>query len=438
MPSVLRAHGLSLSLAASLCAACHEPPAPAAAPAAPAPGRLERLALEDPGGAAQVDERIRELQALLRKQPEKLDGWILLGRAFVQKARQATEPGFYANARACADRALALRPEYPLALDLQGMVLMNEHRFAEALALARGVLAKDPDDLFALGTVADAAVELGDLAGAVAAVDRMTALKPNLPAYARVAHLRWLHGDVAGAKAAYRLAMDAGRGARDPEPLAWVMVEAAKVFLAEGDVPTAQAGFQQAAAAFPGYPPAQVGLGRVALAAGDPAEAARRFEAAFGESALAETAWWWAEALRAAGQDGAAAAAYARAERLGRHGEGRVLAALLGQDGRQLDEARAAAERELAGRGDHLTHDAYALVLLRQGRLPEARAALARALSLGTPEPQVILHDGLLLVAEGRAAEGRARLEEAWRRRAALMPSQVAELEAALGKRKPA
>ncbi|MCB9648556.1 MAG: tetratricopeptide repeat protein [Deltaproteobacteria bacterium] len=135
----------------------------------------------------------------MRDQPQKLDAWILLGRAFIQKARQATEPGYYANARACADRALALRPRYPLAQDLQALVLMNEHRFREALALARGVLAGDPDDLLALGTVADAAVELGAMDDAVAAVDRMAALKPSLPGVcARVAHLRWLRATWTG------------------------------------------------------------------------------------------------------------------------------------------------------------------------------------------------------------------------------------------------
>ncbi|MCB9648557.1 MAG: tetratricopeptide repeat protein [Deltaproteobacteria bacterium] len=232
-----------------------------------------------------------------------------------------------------------------------------------------------------------------------------------------------------GAKAAYRLAMDAGLGARDPEPLAWVTVEAARVFLAEGDVETAQAGFQQALTVFPEYPPARVGVARVALARGRPAEAARQLEAAFEESALAETAWLWAEALEAAGAD--ATTAWARAEKIGRHGEGRVLAALLGSRARDLEEGLRAVERELTGRGDHLTHDAHALVLLRLGRIPEARAALDAARALAPREPQVILHEGLLLLAEGQAEAARARLEDAWGRRAALFPSQVAELKAA-------
>lgn len=411
-------------------AACRETP-PAPSQAAPESSRLQRLVFEDPHGDGLADQRIRQLQASLNRQPDKVDAWVLLGRAFIQKARQASEPGFYNNANACAAKALALRPDYPLALDLQAMVLMNQHRFAEARDLSQRVLNQDPDDLLALGTLADAEVELGDAQAARAAVERMSTLKPSLPTYARVAHLRWLHGDVEGAKAAYALAMDCGRGARDPEPLAWVVTEAAQVFLKEGDVEGAQAGFQRALLAFAHYPAAERGLGQVAMAEARWDEAADHLRAAFEGSALAETAWLWHEAAARAGRTQEAEQARDKALKLGRHGEGRVLAAMLATASSGLEEAQQHIERELKTRGDHITHGTSAWVHYRKAEYKQARAALDHAMRLGTPDPVLWAYDGLLMGVEGRRQEAQAQLDAAWKARAALPPSLVAELQKA-------
>lgn len=424
---------LLISLTLATLAGCEESPTEAPKTSAEAPARrLDALVFEDPAGSAAIDVEVRRLQEAQRAAPERIDGWILLGRAFVKKARQSTEPAFYENARACARRALTLRPDYPLALDLEAMVLMNQHRFAEAKAMVEAVLAKDPDDVLALGTLADAALELGQVEAAVRAADKMADLKPSLPAYARVAHLRWLHGDLEGAKQAYRAAMDAGRGATDTEPLAWVITEAATLFLRDGDVPGAQAGFQRALTESPGYPPAQAGLGRVALAEGRFAQAAQHFARSYEGSALAQTAWLWAQAAERANDTKQAGEARAKVLRLGRHGEGRVLAAMLAQEGVQLEEARAAIEAERKTRGGHITEDVYASVLLRQGDLRGARAAMDRALALKTPDPTAWAHDGLLHLAAGDRVAAKAQLDRAWAKRAALMPALADEVKRAL------
>jgi len=413
-------------------AACRSPePAPTAEPA-PRSSRLQRLVFEDPGGQGPADTKIRSLQASVKRHPKKVDSWILLGRAFVQKARQASEPGFYNNANACARHALDLRPNYSLALDLQAMVLMNQHRFGEARALTERVLKTQPDDMLALGTLADAALELGEAAVALKAVEHMSGLKPSLPTYARVAHLRWLHGDIAGAKAAYALAMDCGRGAKDLEPLAWVISEAAQVFLKEGDLEGAQAGFQRALNAFPGYPAAERGLGQVAMAEGRWHDAADHLQQSFERGALAETAWLWFEAASKAGRTKQARVAQDKAIKLGRHGEGRVLAAMFATQGRGLGEAADKIEGELKTRGDHLTHGIHGFVRYRQGDLRSARAALDEALKLGTPEPWLWAQDGLLKLAEGDAEGAKSRLRQALAAKGALPPSVTAELQSAL------
>src|SRR5262245_59071643 len=91
-----------LLLASALLVACQSQapaPAPAPEPAAMAPGpsprvdRERRLALLAPTAATPIDRTITELQERIKANPAKLDGWILLGRAWVRKARESADPG---------------------------------------------------------------------------------------------------------------------------------------------------------------------------------------------------------------------------------------------------------------------------------------------------------------------------------------------------------
>ena len=80
------------------------------------------------------------LQSSVAKNPRKADLWIGLGRAWVRKARESSDPGYYAHADACARIALSLEPANRLAVDLQAMVLLNDHKFEAARSLAEAFL----------------------------------------------------------------------------------------------------------------------------------------------------------------------------------------------------------------------------------------------------------------------------------------------------------
>src|SRR5262249_3283426 len=143
-------------------------PAPGAATTACRPlettlDAARRLALVPTKDQGFVDRRIAALVTLARKNPRRIDAWVALGQSSVEKARTAGDPGYYLNANACADLALDLSPGDPLALDLRGLVLLNDHKFEEARALARSMLEKTPDNPLAWGTLSDALLELGDL-----------------------------------------------------------------------------------------------------------------------------------------------------------------------------------------------------------------------------------------------------------------------------------
>jgi tetratricopeptide (TPR) repeat protein len=366
--------------------------------------------------------------------PQMDDGWLLLGQAWVGQARESSDPGFYLHAEACADVVLERSPANVAAENLRGLVLLQQHEFARAKAMAEALVAREPRDATAWGTLSDAALELGDFEGAVSAVARMLEQKPGLPAYARTSYLRWLRGDDAGAVEAIRLAIDAGDPG-DPEPLAWVLTQAAQLFFQRGDYEGADAGFQQALEVLREYPPALVGRGRVRLARGDAARASQLFEQAFAQSPLVETGALLVQAFSAAGDRDGAERAYAAAEREGLRGDRRSLSLLDSTLNRRPERALELARAERNLRADLYTEDALAWALYRNRHFDEALRSIERARRLGTRDARLVFHHGAILLALGRAAEGRALLREALALSPKFEPAGAAEATHLLGAR---
>jgi tetratricopeptide (TPR) repeat protein len=331
---------------------------------------------------------------------ERAAAWVAVGHALVRLARTESKPALYRDADACAERAQAAEPEDPNALHLHGIVLLNDHRFAEARALAETLLARDRDDVFAWSLLSDAALELGATPIAVEAAQRMLDLKPSMLSYGRAAHLRWLTGDAKGATELYALAIAAGRHLPDREPSAWMISEAARVFLHAGDLAGADAGFDSALAQLPSYAPALQGKGRVALARGDYAAAARFFERAQAKDPLVETSWLLGDAYAKLGDGARAKLQYARVERDGLAHDPRTLALFYAERGERLALALKLAREGLKSRADVYSHDVLALALYRAGKLDEARGHMHEALALGTPDARFKSHGALIMPAQ--------------------------------------
>jgi tetratricopeptide (TPR) repeat protein len=392
------------------------------------------LALADVRGSSPGERRIRALVARVRALPSSDDGWLLLGHAWVRRARESSDPGYYLHAEACADVVLERSPTNLAAKNLTGLVLLNQHDFGQAKATAEAIVATDPHDSTAWGTLSDAALELGDFETAASAVQRMLEQKPGLPAYSRTAYLRWLKGDETGAVEAVRLAIDSGLDPSDPEPLAWVLVQAAELFFHRGDYVGADAGFAQALDVVRDYPPALVGRARVSLARSDPAGASKLLRRAYEQSPLVETGSLLGQALAALGDRAGAERAYAAAEREGLRGDRRSLSVMDATLGRNKERALELARAERATRGDIYTEDALAWALYRNGAFELALASIERARRLGTRDARLLFHHGAILIALGRTSAGRALVEQALARNPKFEPVAAAEAARLLGR----
>jgi tetratricopeptide (TPR) repeat protein len=430
---------LFAALGTLILSACERrPPAETPAPPADAPraddalARAEtELALTPPDGERPTDVAVRRQIEAATKLPDKPDVWVKLGQAWLARARVSREGLDWQRADIAADVALKKVPDLPAALNVRALVLLHGHRFAAARDAAERILQIDASDPMALGTLSDAQLELGDLKAARAAAQRMIDIKPNLPSYTRAAWLRWLLGDVAGALDLWRLAIDAGRGAL-PEPTAFALTEAARLFWHRGDLGGADKGLDMALAVQPGYGPALLLKARVALAQGDAARAATLAKQAQVFEPLVEGAWLLEDALRTAGDEAGANAAAADVARIGAD-DGRAFANYRAVRKQDLDGALADMQRERRVRGGPYTLDTHAWVLHRSGRAADARVIVDELRKKLPPDARLLYHVGAVLMATGEEEEGRALVNKALKTNPHFDVVEAAEARALVG-----
>ena len=410
-------------LGAALVAGCRKTPAPAPTAAKPAAEarrgaapltseECRALCIADPAGATSVDQELRSSQKRVSGFPMKSDDWVSLGRQWVRKARLAADPGFYVNANGCTAVALEVEPGFLPALELRGLVLMNDHKFEEARQIAEDILARDAENFLALGTLSDALLELGRYDEAAEAAQRQMSVRPNMATYSRGSYIRWLKGDSRKAKSFIKDAL-VSRDARDAEPAAWTFVEAATIFWHQADYDGADAVYAEALRWVPDYPSALVGRGRIAIAKEQPRPAIEYLEKAYRIRPLPETAWLLGDAREMFGDAKGAGEAYDRVVRQGRRGDRLTLALFYATKNRDIDEALRLIEEERALRGGIYVDDTYAWALYRAGRIAEARKASERALRLGTKDARLLYHAGTIRRAAGDEVGGRKLVGQA-------------------------
>ncbi len=386
------------------------------------------IALAPHEGSGPKDIEIREAQKQVRvgrnrdKSLEKL-GWL-----FVDKARESFDPGYYKLAEACANALEADSPGSAQGLLLRGHVLENLHQFKEAEPIARKLIASR-GLAFDYALLGDALMEQGRLNEAVPAYQTMMDLRPDLHAYSRVAHLRWLKGDLEGAEQLMQLAVRAG-SSQDAEATAWVCVRLAFYQFEAGDNAGAERSYNLALTYCPDYPPALLLRGRMLLAKNDPAGAVEKLLVAAHTNPLPEYEWTLAEALRTAGRIGEATDVELRIRREGMAADPRTFSLFLATHRDQTGTAVQLARAELQQREDVFTHDALAWALSANGHADEASQEMSRALAEGTDDGRLYFHATVIAANSGHESEARQWMQKADARQQLLLPSEREQLHA--------
>src|SRR5215469_7527378 len=373
-------------------------------------------------GDDEIDRAIRSLQEQIRVKPEADAAIKRLGWKFVTKARLSCDPGYYRLAEACAQYVRASRSDDPDALLLEGHVLQSLHRFKEGERVARRLVQvrKESADFGLLG---DQLMEQGRLGDATSAYQKMVDLRPDLESYMRVAHLRWLNGDLEGAIEVTRMAVGGG-SPLEPEPTAWAYTRLGVYQLQTGDTEAAAASADLALQFCRNYAPGLLLRGKILLVSGDFGSAIDSLRRAATVNPIPEYQWILADALRAAARWTEAEEVEASLMRNGEINDPRTFSLFLASRGKQIEHALELATAELSTRADVFTMDAVAWALAANGRLAEARQYSTQSLSEGTQDARLFYHAGSIARTIGQESEARAFFLRANRFKQSLTPSE--------------
>jgi tetratricopeptide (TPR) repeat protein len=403
-----------------------------AAAGAPGPATLNnckpcQIALLPLEGGSAGEVAIRQLQQkiLASKEPSPL--LEKLGWAYVSKARSSFDESFYKLAEQTASCLLSNAPASREALLIRGHVYHALHRFKEAEELAQQLttLRGNASDFALLG---DAQLEQGDLDKAAQSYQKMIDLKPDLPGFSRIAHLRWLKGDLEGAREMVEEALLAGSSGGG-EPVAWNLTKLSGFALLAGDNRTAQAAAEKALAMVSNFPPAYFAKARVQISLGDWPGAILSLQQATNSGINPEYLWHLSEAFRKTGQTNQAEGVELALQKWGELTDPRTYALYIATRKERLPKAELLCRRELQNRKDVFTYDAVAWSLAGQKKFSEAVEFIKLALRERTVDPRLYLHAAVIFTAAGERAEATRYLAEVRKLQHLLLPSELEHLK---------
>jgi tetratricopeptide (TPR) repeat protein len=388
--------------------------------------------VDTPAVGRSTDSQVRAYQVAVRVHPGDARGYAALAGAYLQKVREAGDPSYYPKAQGLLSRALRLDPRSPDALTAAGTLALARHDFRAGLHYGLRAHRAAPELVEPYPVTVDAEVELGRYRDAGRALQRMVDLKPGLAAYARVSYFRELHGDLPGALAAMRLAVDAGGQAG--ENVAYVQTLLGNLELQLAHVSAARSAYEEALARFPGYVPAAAGTD---VARGHLGAAIGRYRRVVARLPLPEYVIGLGETEQVAGRTVAARRDFALVD-----AEQRLLAAngvntdvelaLFQADHGSPAHAVELATRAWAQAPSVRAADALGWSLTRDGHPVAGLRWARRALELGSRDPTFLYHAGISARAAGRGQHGTRLLRRALAGRAALSALAGRRAEAAL------
>jgi tetratricopeptide (TPR) repeat protein len=335
---------------------------------------------------------------VIAKKPNQAVGYNQLAMAQSRRARETSDPAYYAQAEETLQKSLQIAPGNYDAQKIHVWLLLGKHEFAAALEEAKALNKKAPDDVLVYGFLTDANVELGNYADAEKSCQWMLNLRPgNLPALTRTAYLRELFGDLEGSLELMNMAYQSTPPS-EKEDQAWIMTQIGHLQLMSGDAEPAEKTLEQALAVFPGYHYALGGLAKVRITQKRYAEAVELLHQRYQAAPHAENLYDLAEALELAGKKDDAAKAFSEfeskslAESVRADNSNRELIFYYADHAHNLARALEVARGEFSRRHDVYTLDAYAWALHLNGKDTEARKQIETALAVGVLDPKMLTH----------------------------------------------
>jgi tetratricopeptide (TPR) repeat protein len=371
-----------------------------------------------------TDEAIKFFQGRVDRNPRDFVSCRILGEFHEKKAEETGDLASYERAEAALRRCLEIAPNYDRAKVTLAAVLCSRHKFAEGLSMARGVLAKKPDDIEALATLSDALMETGQYPEAEKAIAELRKKVDAAPVLARVASLLELKGE---ADQALKLMSEAEAKARKDggdKAAAWFVARLGDIAFVAGRADEAESHYRSVPLKTDPYHDATAALGRIRAGQGRITEAVSYYEKAVAIGPDPHMLAALGDLYLKLGRDADANRLFDQlvAIAAGKNEYLRALSLFYSDHDRDLPKALELARLDFVDRKDVYGHDALAWALLKNNQPEEAAKVMEGAFRLGTKDANLDYHAALIHLRLGDKPKAREHLTKALARNPVFSP----------------
>ncbi|MCA9831181.1 MAG: tetratricopeptide repeat protein [Dehalococcoidia bacterium] len=352
---------------------------------------------------------------------------------YLQRYRERGDVADIGRAEVAAVHSTGAAPGNYSSIVALASVRLVQHDFSGAEELAREAMVQRP-------TLADAHAILGDALFAMGRYDEADSAyrvvldkAPGPAAFSRLASVAEVRGNTDLAEQFWTAAIDSEM---KPEPAAWASVQLGHLYFVLGDLDRAEASLARALEAFPDYPHALAGRGKVAAARGDWPAAAQYLNQAVTIAPYIDYVGTLGDVLALDGQIEAAERQFQLVHALtsleAANGiRGDLTALLFALDhGGATAEVLTAARQAFEERPSVAAADAYAWALYRTGDMEGAWKHIQIARATGKRDPQFAFHAAAIAQARGDTSGARAFLAELDMLNARFVPAYDEEITA--------
>ena len=363
--------------------------------------------------SSSVDKEINMYEKAVENNPKNSTSLVSLGHLYLQKIRETADISYYGKIESLMDKAESIDASNPDTYALKAQVLLGKHQFSKGNSLIKKSIALSPSHASYYGILGDSEIELGNYTGAVAAFQKMVDIRPDYNSYVRIAYIRELYGDIAGAEESFKLAFRAGSAI--PENIAFVHVELGKLAMRKS-LEEAKSEFTKALETLVSYPPALEWLGKVAYFENDFSWAQIYFKKAYAtlpiaqylidQADLATLQWKKSEANQTLTL---AELSFTTASKSWVDNNLELSFFLTDHD-MQKEQALGKALLAYESRQNIYTADNLAWAYYKNDRIEEALELRSEALKLGEADALILYHQGMISLRNNNTEEARKYL----------------------------
>jgi tetratricopeptide (TPR) repeat protein len=361
-------------------------------------------------------KRIETILSLPETEGKTADIWVSLGNDLSQWQRNTNDARAFNWAESVYLEALQTQPKDTAALLGLAWATGGRHEFSKSMEWAQKALDLDPQCAGAHGVLGDAQLELGNLDAAMDSYQAMIDSKPDLSSWSRGAYALWMKGDTSKAQWLMHKAIQAG--GPNAENTDWCRAKLAEMLWHDGNYKAASQALSPALQAKRPIISARMIGARIAESLGSFDEARQHYLAVLEQQRDAKAIVGLMEIQMAQGMAAEAESSFqnlktVHGDESNAHGHDHIFMAKIYADlDRELPLALRMAEESKLTQNPREA-DVLAWVYFKNKRLPEAIAAIKRALRHGTPDAEIHFHAGLIAREFGDLTSARKHLQKA-------------------------